>query len=283
MKHNTASSRSSTIAKPQDKSRTRSVQRALCLLQAFSPRDPEWGVSELSRHLKLPKTVVFRLLETMRDACFVEQNPLNNRYRLGRAVYEIAANYASHNELIRIGDVFLHELVAKSHYTAQLGILDENQTVTLLVVESPLVVRISFRPGDRRLAYTSATGKVLLAEKSEESLRSLFPSRKLHCVTQNTITDFDALLKHLEQVRRQGYAMNRGESTEGIMAVAAPVRDSHGNPIAGISLGWPSQLVPQKEVPDLAQLVITTAGEMSKRLGDSGVRHDGHKSNRKKI
>ena len=76
-----------------------SVQRALEILQVFNQGRPELGVTELSKELMLSKAVIFRLLATMEQFGFIEQNPQNRKYHLGRTVFKIAAVYASQNDL----------------------------------------------------------------------------------------------------------------------------------------------------------------------------------------
>lgn len=253
--------------------RVQTVERALAILREFTPETPEWGVSELSRHFKLPKTIISRLLETMCDAGFLEQNPSNRHYRLGVASFTLAASYASSNNLIAIGNLVLQELVHKTRFTAQLGVLDGCESVALAVAESPMIVRVSVRPGDRRPANAGATGKVLLADLDNAQVRSLFQREKMDSLTSKTITNLEALFAELEKIRRQGYSVNNGETTPGIMAMAAPVRDAEGCVVAGVSLGWPSQLVPADQIPGLIQSVIESAQKISNRFGAYESKH----------
>ena len=62
----------------------------------------------------------------------------------------------------------------------------------------------------------------------------------LEAFTPNTITDPVALVKELEQVREQGYAVDREEITRGIICVGAPVFSTEGSIVAAISLTFPS-------------------------------------------
>jgi DNA-binding IclR family transcriptional regulator len=251
----------------QGKTRVQSVQRACQILRAFNCATAEWGVSDLHRHLHLPKSVVFRLLQTLEDQSFVEQDSVSHKYRLGRGSYEMAALYARSNDLIRVSEPFLKQLVAQTRFTAQLGVLDGRDTVSLLVVQSPMSVRVVIDIGDRKPAHASATGKVLLAGLSDETVRALLSDGKLIALTADTLTDIKTLLSHLDKVRDQGYALNRGESTEGIMAVAAPIHDHQGRTVAAVSLGWPAQFASENQVPDLIKCVVRTAKEISQRLG----------------
>ena len=252
---------------PRNRNRVQSVERAISILRAFGPDAPKWGVTSLSAHLKLPKTIVTRLLATLEDAAFVEQDGGDRTYYLGRSIYELAGAYANRNELIRISNAFLVQLVAETGFTAQLSILDGKETVCLAACESPMVVRAVFYPGLRRPIHATASGKVLLSGLSDDAVRTLLCDQELRAITSNTITNISELLEQLVAIRQQGYATNYGESIEGLIAVATPVRNYQGQIVAAISLGFPKQFVTDAQVPKLIQQVVHTAQQVSQRLG----------------
>ena len=251
----------------RNRNRIQSVQRAIAILEAFDLDTPTWGVTSLGAHLNLPKTIVTRLLATLEDAGFVEQDARDHTFSLGRSVYELAGRYASRNELIRIGNTNLAQLVSRTNFTAQLAVQDGKELVCLAVCESPMVVRAVFYPGLRRPCHATASGKVLLSGLSDDSIRALYSSDKLTRITANTIVDIEELLQHIILVRRQGYATNYGESIDGLIAIAAPVRNYQGEIIAAVSLGFPEQFVSEPQITELTQYVVKTAQQISQQLG----------------
>ncbi len=251
----------------RNKNRVQSVERAIRILHTFSPNTPKWGVTRLSHHLHLPKTIVLRLLETLEDAGFVEQDHTDRTYYLGRSIYELAGTYASHNELIRISHSFLQDLVGETGFTSQLAIRDGLEVMSLLAVESPMVVRAVFHPGLRRPIHATATGKVLLSALSDETVKTLLSDTQLPAITSKTITEVEELIKQLNAVRHQGYALNFGESIVGLTAIAAPIRNYLGQVVAGVSIGFPSQFVSRDQIPILTKHVLATAQKISRRLG----------------
>lgn len=251
----------------RNRNRVQSVERAISILRAFGPDTAKWGVTSLSAHLHLPKTIVTRLLATLEDAGFVEQDTVDRTYYLGRSIYELAASYANRNELIRISNTFLAQLVAQTGFTAQLGVLDGKEIVCLTACESPMVVRAVFYPGLRRPSHATASGKVLLSGLDDAAVRTLLSTEPLPPITSKTITNLEELLKHLATVRSQGFAINYGESITGLIATAAPVRNYQGQIIAAVSLGFPKQFVTDDQIPVLVEQVVTTAKQISQRLG----------------
>ncbi len=267
MNQRSARSRLARRSDGRNRNRVQSVERGLAILRAFTPETPKWGVTSLSAHLHLPKTIVTRLLATLEDASFVEQDPLDKTYYLGRSVYELAGSYANRNELIRISHDWLHQLVAQSGFTAQLSVLDGKEIVCLATAESAMVVRAVFYPGLRRPTHATASGKVLLSGLTDTAVRALFGNERLPAITSNTIVDLEALLQNLEIVRHQGYAINTGESIQGLTAVSAPVRNYQGQIVAAVSLGFPKQFVTDDQLPHLIEQFVNTAQQISRRLG----------------
>jgi DNA-binding IclR family transcriptional regulator len=269
MKRNPAKPRSSN-PHPRNRNRVQSLERAVAILRAFDLDSPKWTVTSLSTHLNLSKTIVNRLLATWEDAGFVEQDPTDHTYSLGRSVYDLAGRYASRSELIRISNNFLAQLVAKTNFTAQLSVLDGNEIVCLSVCESPMLVRAVFYPGMRRPSHATASGKVLLSSLSDESVRELLGKEKLPRFTPKTIVEIDELIAQLDTVRRLGYATNLGESIDGLTAIAAPVRNRDGQIIAAVSLGFPKQFVSEPQITETIDQVVQTAQSISKQLGAYG-------------
>ena len=252
----------------QDKSRVQAVQRALKLLQVFTPDTPEWGISDLSRKFALPKPVVFRLLATMEDDGFIERNSENQKYRLGKMVFKMAAVYVRQNDLVRVGDRYISELAAETCHSVLIGLLDGTQYLCLLVVPSIRLVGINLRPGDRRPAHATAAGKVLLSGLEDGAVRALYPTGELDKITSHTVTDVEDLITELHRVRQQGYAEVLNESFDGLAAVSAPIRDYRGCVVAGLSISWPTHYVEEPEIPRLIHRVIEVAGNISHQLGD---------------
>src|ERR1700761_8378834 len=72
------------------------LERGLRILTEFSPREPLLGAAELSRRLGIPRTTVFRLLQTLEALGFLERADRGDRnYRLGVAVLRLGFEYLS--------------------------------------------------------------------------------------------------------------------------------------------------------------------------------------------
>ena len=128
-------------------------------------------------------------------------------------------------------------------------------------------VRIGSRAGVVRHAHASAVGKAILAALPDGELERRYPGDELPAPMPASITSRRELKRELGQVRRQGYALNWEESSDGVAAVAVAVRDLSGMPLASISVSVPSmRLGSISGIRALAPDVLHAAGLIHERL-----------------
>jgi len=244
-----------------------SVRNAARLLCAFTTTDTELGVGELARRLGLAKSTVFRLLTTLAGERLVEKNPLTGRYRLGLKLYELGAIVATHLDLHEAVTTYIDDLRNRTGETVHVAILDGDEVVYIERRESPQTLRLWGRVGHRNRAHRTSTGKVLLAHLPPEELDRVLAERPLDAKTPHTITDPEALRLELERVRRQGWAQNVNESEEGVVSVAAPIRDASGRVVAAVSTAGPELRLARDGMRSVTHETLAAAERISERLG----------------
>ena len=245
--------------------RVQSVERALTLLQILAKEGPT-TLAALHQATGLSKTVVFRLLRTMEASGFVEQDAGNRRYQIGIGAFEVGQAYPASGPLIQLGLPILGALVAGSPHTAYIGVRDEFEVVYLATVGGRGPLHVHTPPGTRIPAYCTAFGKVLLAELADDDVLALAEAHGLLAQTGATITDPQDLLAHLQQVRREGYAVNNAEAHDGIGAIGAVVRDARRLAVAAVSLAYATSLMPDADRPAWVERTVNAAAELSARL-----------------
>lgn len=243
------------------------VSHALDLLEQFHNDVDELGVTELSKRLKLHKNNVFRLLATLESRGYIEQNKATENYRLGLKSLELGQTFIKQMGLLRQAKLSLEQLVQECNETAYVAIFKENHVVYLDVVETDMTVRVVSRVGSRLPAYCTASGKVHLANLSEEELDALLPkSFEIH--TPTTLTTPEALKANLKQVAEQGFAFDNEELDPGVRCIAAPIHDYTRRIVGAISLSGPSmRFTDERMEKELTPLVVDAAATLSTRLG----------------
>lgn len=243
-----------------------SVDNALRVLEAFSAKEPELGISELSRKLGFSKSAVFRLVITLEARGFLSQDPVTEKYRLGLKALYLGGLVLKQLDLVKVAHPYLKELVENSMEVAHLVVLEGSEAVFIEKVESQRPMRMGSYVGARMPSYCTATGKMLLAHLTDNELEKYLRETNFARFTDNTITDPEILKRHLMSIREQGYAFDQEESEEGLFCIAAPVKDNSGRVIAAVSISGPAGRV-EKRREEFRGLVINAAKNISRSLG----------------
>lgn len=249
--------------------RLSSVRNAARLLKAFTASTSTWGVSDLARHLDLSKSTVHRILSTLADEGMLEQDAESGRYRLGLAMFDLAAAVPTQRDLHEAALSPMTDLRNRTGETVQVGVLDGRQVVYVERLDSPNTLRFFVELGRRNDAHCTGSGKALLAFTSPEHRDRILKDWRLEARTEQTITKMSLLRKELETIRRTGYAENRHESEVGVVSIAAPIRDSSGTTIAAVSVAGPAERM-DPDNSRISEAVTSTAGLISRRLGYRG-------------
>lgn len=228
-----------------DKYRVPAIERAHLILKEISQHPGELKLIDLSRTLAINKSSMYSLLLTMENLGWIEKET-GETYRLGRelsrfghaAMQQRDLNESFHKEAslskLRLGESF------------QLAVLDGKEVLYIAKEEALTPVRLASEPGMRLPAHATALGKAMLADLSKDELISFYPTNlePFQQLTMHTITSSQALIMDLDQIRKQGYALDLEEAVLGFSCAAAPIRNAEGKVIAAVSC---SMMLPQWE------------------------------------
>lgn len=214
---------------------SRSVTRALAILNLFSRDKQEWGITEISHELQLPKSTVHGLVKTLEQEQFLYLGE-TGRYRLGIKVFALGMAYAGNVKLTTAAEPAVRALTEKYQQSVHVAIYAGHMAVMVLVARAGSMGIMAPRVGAGIAAYCTGVGKVLLAYQSPQHIEEYLASETLVSATCNTIIDPETLRQELALIREQGYALDRGEVLQEIGCVAAPIFGIDGNVIAALSL-----------------------------------------------
>lgn len=243
-----------------------SVQRAAAILRCFTKTDAELGVTAVSQQLGLHKSTVSRLMSTLQQEGFVEQNPETGKYRLGMALVTLAGIVLERIDLREMARPYLDNLAEETQETVNIAILDGQACINIDGAPSPRPIQYIGRMGRRTPLHCTSAGKVLLAYLSPGEWPQLLPD-PLPRYTDKTIVDRGVLAQLLPQVKAQGYAITHEEHQEGLSAVASPIFDHTGRVVAAVVVSGPTYRIGPDEVRAFVAAVQNTAAEISNQLG----------------
>jgi DNA-binding IclR family transcriptional regulator len=235
----------------------KSLERSFVIVKELKERDGA-GVTELASATGLSKSSVHKHLATLRQGDFVAKE--GDTYRLGLRFLDFGGYVRNQTEGATLVREKLQELAEESGETAQFTVFEHGRAVVLYRETGSHGVFSKGRVGKRFFGHQTAAGKAMLAELSDDEVEAFVEQHGLPAATGNTITEADELLTELDRIRERGFALNRGESTEGLRAAAVSITGPDGDILGAFALAGPSHRMKddrlESEIPDLIHPVV---------------------------
>lgn len=239
------------------------LEKTLNILDLFDEKGKELTPAEIRKSLDLNKSTIFRILNILVDASYLEKNSDTLKYRLGFKLYYLGSLVEGRSEIRNIAHPFLEELTEKCDETVHLVVLDHGEALYLDKLEGKKAIRVVSKVGWRLPTHCSGVGKVMLASLPDETVREIIKEKGLKRFTNNTITDIETLKIELARIRKQGYAIDNEEIEVGLKCIAAPLINLKGEAIAAISISGPKERFSGVEMKRLIPLVKNASERIS--------------------
>ena len=243
-----------------------SLDRAFDILELLSRERKGMALTDIGKHLDLHKSTVHRILASLRERGYIEQNPESGTYRLGLGFIALTSQYLNNLEIKTEAEPYLRRLSERLDETVFLAMLQEDEVVYLDKVERYDGLRRYSIIGRRAPVHCTSLGKSLVMDRKPEELRALFSRTPLKRVTPKTVVDIDELLRHLEESRIRGWSQDSEENELGVSCVGAPIKDYRGITIAAISSAWEGYR-DADAVAETGRALKAVADDISRHLG----------------
>lgn len=241
-----------------------SVDRAITILETLA-RVGEAGVSEVARDLAVHRSTAFRLLGTLAAHGLVEQSDDRATYRIGLGLVRLAGTSAARTDVVRATRAVAKRLAAETGETVNVAVLREDDALYVDQVVGAAGLQPHNWVGLRIPLHATSDGKVLLAALSAADVDRLVGEPEAH--TERTLTRSADLHAELAVIRRRGWASAVDELEEGLSAVAAPIRDAHGDVVASLSVSGSTYRLTPDVLDAVAAQVVAAAREASLAMG----------------
>jgi DNA-binding IclR family transcriptional regulator len=254
------------------RNRLSSVATAIQLLKAFSESEAEIGVSALAKKLKVAKSTVHRLAQTLVSEGLLEQNPQTERYRLGVGLFALGTLVRRRMDLPNEARPYLFDLRKLTGETIILGIPSDGEVMHIYDLESPQALAMKSDLGARKPAYCSAVGRAIFAFAPPSVVDEMLAG-PLKRRTPKSVVDPERLRAIFAEVRERGFAFEDEENEPGIRCIAAPVRDSTGAVIGAVGIAGPLQRLSMEALESFSQPLLAAVTTISSRLGYTAAYH----------
>jgi DNA-binding IclR family transcriptional regulator len=243
------------------------VERALAMLEAVSHAPEGLSNAEISRQLKMPKSSASYILRTLEKQGYLNRETPSGRYRVGLKVLSLSRGALSGIDVREVALPMMRRLMERTHLTCHLAILDGCDAVYVEKVEPEGFIKMDTWVGRRMCVHATSVGKSLVAYIPEQRLQKIVAERGMEKRTPKTITTLPRLLKDLEKVRIQGYALDDEENNPGARCLGAPVFNQSGSVEAAIGLSGTIHQVNPQTMQRIVEAMKDAARQISMSLG----------------
>jgi DNA-binding IclR family transcriptional regulator len=246
---------------------SKSVYSVSQLLSLFEIEKDEIGIREASHKLGMLPGSLHRLFASMETVGFLEKTP-DRKYRLGERLFELGALFPLHSPLRKVVRPHAEDLARRFQLNVRLAIPSHvhlHYVITIDRIENleshPLIQRISLNVP----IYCSSVGKAILSFSDPETEKRILKDIKLVRYTKNTITSMKKLQAEIAQIRKNGYAVDRGEEYENVYCVAVPLFRNE-KLVGALSLSESPERMKKRNIPELARALMERASFISRQL-----------------
>jgi len=245
----------------------KTIKGSIAILDCFTLKNPEQGVSEIARKLDMQKSKVSRVLSTFESLGVVRKSPNNHKYHLGPKLLEWATIVMGNTDLRTCALPHMEKLRTITEEAVNIYIAQGDYRICIERLESPQTIGMVSRIGNPVPLNAGAAGKLILAYFTDEKRNDLLSRIQFSKFTENTITNRNTFNKELKKIVQQGYATSFQEHVPIAASLAAPIRNFHGEVIAALTVGGPSMRLTKKKMREFVPHIKEAADNISRELG----------------
>lgn len=243
-----------------------SVEMALSVLETLANAKSDMGVTSVAAELATTKSRIHRHLRTLVSLGYISQSEQTDQYRIGPRLITLGRAAAGSINIGGIAQPHMRTLRDKTSHAVSLGQVEANGIRILDTLPGMMQIDVGVRPGSLLGFTNSAQGKAAISAMSVAKRRNIMALPPVS-TTRFTITDTEVLETHIDEVKSRGWATAPNESMVGLNALACPILDADGEPVATIALVSLTQFIETVPSTDLIDAVREAASKISGELG----------------
>jgi IclR family transcriptional regulator, pca regulon regulatory protein len=238
------------------------LANGLLVIEAFAASRQRMTLADIAKSTGLTRAASRRYLLTLAANGYAHFD--GKRFQLTSRVLRLGHAYISSVPLPQIAQPIVEELGHRTDESIALSVLEGSESLTIASSAPRRIVGIFTRIGTHLPALSTATGRVLLAGKSDDAIKDMLRSFGVERLTSKTKTQSSEILEEIRRIRQTGYALNDEEIEVGLRVIAVPVRDTDRKVVASMCVSTYSS---RYEVEQLTEKFLQPLLKASEKLG----------------
>lgn len=194
-------------------------------------------VTELANEIDRVPGTVHAHLATLHERGYVIKE--GDIYQISNKFLELGTYARTRKPAYEIARSYTAQIAEETDRRAVFAVEENGRGVYIHVSSGEHAVWKFSYPGKRFDLHETAVGKAILSELPSGRVEEIVDQHGLPARTENTITGREELLEELEEIRGQGYSVNREEQVKGIVAVGVPVTERSDRVLGAFSVATP--------------------------------------------
>jgi len=205
------------------------LDRGLDILEALAASPVPLSLTDIARTLHTTASGVFRLMTRFEERAYVAKDAVSGKYSLTLKLFELSHTHSPLESLLRVAAIPMRELAESTGESVHLSVLNRGKLVVLTDVGAPGRWRISFDVGARFAAVHTNSGRLLLANLSDEERDDLLAHDEDYAAMNES--ERQKLLAACRRLKREGYGVERRAERGGLSDIAVLT----GSPQIGVT------------------------------------------------
>jgi DNA-binding IclR family transcriptional regulator len=214
------------------------VTRAVAILRLLSRSRTPQSLKAIAESLELVPSTALHIVRALVAEDLLQVDPQTKRYRLGVGMLPLARAVLENADFPSLVRPKLDDLSSRYGVTAiGVEVPDLDNMIVVALARSEAPVRLHVDVGSRFPALISATGRCVAAF-SGKPVKEI--EKRFRLLRWHNAPTYDTWRKEVDQVRKQGFSIDRGNYIAGVTVVAVPVLNSTGtisHTLAAVGLG----------------------------------------------
>jgi len=221
-------------------------------------------LTDLCKKTGIHKSKGYSILNTLQRYGFVYKNPSDKTYTLGPGLITLARKVLDSLDYKDVVSPFLENLALDTKYSAFFVLINGENVFVVAKHDAGQEIGVTIRLGHRFHITAGAHGKAIFTFLAEEEKKIIIKRDRLFFHGQPIRLDMVRLERELKEVMINGFAVDIGDLSPGINAIASPVFNTKGSIIGSILLVGTFL---ESQINILGKKVFNCAYNISKTLG----------------
>ncbi|MCI9182388.1 MAG: IclR family transcriptional regulator [Acholeplasmatales bacterium] len=236
------------------------IKRSVDILEYAAGHLDGFRISDVMHDLSIPKSSAFDIIYTLINCEMLEiKNERLKTFALGPKTYDIGYQYIKDNNIIDIATPILKKLGDTLSKTVFMGKYDNDEVLYVFKYQPTTAILNHCSVNTRADLFCTALGKAMLAYRMEEFDFGKINFKKF---TEKTILTIEDLKQNLEDVKKNGFAVDNREIKDYMLCISAPIFDVNGKTNYAISV---SSLYEDVDIENTAKKVVEAANTITRK------------------